>query len=41
VIAHFYSGVDLELVWDVIANHMPALAQSLDRLMEILARQND
>jgi uncharacterized protein with HEPN domain len=37
VIAHFYRGIDLELVWDVIQNRLPALAQSLDRLTEKLA----
>lgn len=41
VIAHFYSGVHLELVWGVIQNRLPALAQSLDQLMETLAKQSN
>lgn len=40
VIAHFYAGVDLELVWDVIQNRLPALAQSLDHLTEKLSNQS-
>ncbi len=30
---HDYFGVDFELVWDVIKNHLPALKLKLEKLM--------
>jgi len=30
---HAYWGVDLVLVWDVIANDLPALKEEVDRLL--------
>ena len=34
VIAHFYRGVDLELVWDLFQNRLPPLRAALDRLTQ-------
>ena len=40
VIAHFYVGVDLGLVWGVIENRLPALRQSLEQLDRCLTSKN-
>lgn len=37
VIVHDYDAIDLEVVWDVIANEVPGLLESLEILMEDLS----
>jgi uncharacterized protein with HEPN domain len=37
IVIHEYHGVDAEILWDVVQNHVPKL---LGRLRHILAREN-
>lgn len=32
-IVHHYFGISLEIVWDVVANHLPVLRASVQRLL--------
>jgi uncharacterized protein with HEPN domain len=32
---HGYDGVDYEIVWDVLANHAPALAENLGAIIRV------
>ncbi len=34
VLIHGYMGVDLEIVWDVIANRLPPVATEIERLLD-------
>ena len=34
VLAHSYFGVDLEIVWDIVKNKLPALAESLSVILK-------
>lgn len=40
VVAHFYSGIDLELVWELIRNRLPSFRQALERPIEVLPSQH-
>ncbi|MBM4017845.1 MAG: DUF86 domain-containing protein [Planctomycetes bacterium] len=33
ILAHQYFGVDLDIVWDVVRNKVPALAESMRRIL--------
>jgi uncharacterized protein with HEPN domain len=33
ILAHAYFGVDLEIIWDVIKNELPKLAEQVAKLM--------
>lgn len=34
ILIHEYFGIDLEIIWDVIHNHLPRLKESVQRLIE-------
>lgn len=35
VLVHDYLGVDLEVLWEVIENHLPELRQQLEKILDI------
>jgi len=37
IVAHEYFGLDIDILWDVVQNHVPAL---LDDVLEILAQED-
>jgi len=37
VVAHFYRGIDLRLVWELVENRLPHLESALDHLRQKLA----
>jgi uncharacterized protein with HEPN domain len=41
ILAHGYDIVDPELVWDVIANHLPALKTTVETLQAISSSESD
>ncbi|HEY6344867.1 MAG TPA: DUF86 domain-containing protein [Bryobacteraceae bacterium] len=38
VVLHEYFGVDLELVWQIVVEHLPPLRSSLERIAESLEK---
>jgi uncharacterized protein with HEPN domain len=36
-IVHEYFGLDLELVWDVVVNHIPVLKKEIENILEDLS----
>lgn len=40
VVAHFYSGIDLELVWDLIQKRLPGLERALSHLEASLGKKD-
>ncbi len=37
ILAHAYFGLDGEIIWDVVANKLPALGESIDLMLRELS----
>ena len=34
ILIHEYFGIDVEIVWDIVQNHVPAYAEAIERILE-------
>lgn len=39
-IAHFYFGIDYEIVWDVVRNKLPEIKPSIDKILQNMDDHN-